>query len=100
VRGACYNDMRVKPLVAAAIVTVIMFYAHRLLQLQYYRHCKSDLIRVVLFNQSAMCVHIANVLQVVEVAYHQVIKQITAQMLGSLNGGGVLLGNLGGGAFA
>lgn len=92
--------MRIKPLLAAAIVTIIMFYAHRLLQLQYFRHCKSDLIRVVLFNQSAMCVQIANVLQVVEVAYHQVIKQITAQVLGSLNGGGIFMGHFGGPAFA
>lgn len=80
--------MRVKPMVAALVVTVVMFYAHRMLQLQYYRHCKADLIRVVLFNQSAMCVHIANILQVVEVAYHQVIKQITSQVIGLLDGSG------------
>ena len=89
--------MRVKPMVAALVVTVVMFYAHRMLQLQYYRHCKADLIRVVLFNQSAMCVHIANILQVVEVAYHQVIKQITSQVIGLLDGSGGMGGGMGGG---
>ena len=93
-----------RPIVSAILVTVALYYAHRLLQLQYYRHCKADLIRVVLFNQSAMCTHIANVLQVVEVAYHQVVKHVTLCVLTALSGdtgalglatgGGGLLGGL------
>jgi hypothetical protein len=79
--------MRVRSVLSAVLVTLILYYAHRLLQLQYYRRCKADLIRVVLFNQSTMCTHIANVLQLVEMAYQQVVKQATAQVLAALGAG-------------
>jgi hypothetical protein len=89
--------MRTRSILSAVLVTLILYYAHRLLQLQYYRRCKADLIRVVLFNQSTMCTHIANVLQLVEVAYHQVVKQVTAQVLNALGGGNMdgIFGNIG-----
>lgn len=78
----------VRPLLSAAIFTCALYLVHRLLQLQYYRHCKADLIRVVLFNQSVMCTHIDNILKVVEVAYHQVVKQATSHILASLGATG------------
>lgn len=81
--------MHVKPVAATFLLAVILYYAHRLLQLQHYRYCKSDLIRVVLFDQSAMCVHITNVLHIVEVASQQVVRQVTSHVLNSINGGTV-----------
>ena len=78
--------MRLKPAVIVVTLACFMYYAHRFLQLQYFRHCKADLIRIVLFDKSPMCVHISNALQLVEVAYHQVIKQITTQIVASLGG--------------
>lgn len=77
-----------KPALVTAVVTFTLYFVHRLLQLQYYRHCKADLIRVVLFHQSPMCTHISSVINVVEVAYHQVIKNVMTQVMNSLNGGG------------
>jgi hypothetical protein len=86
-----------KPMVMTAIVTFTLYFAHRLLQLHYYRHCKADLIRVVLFHQSPMCTHISSVINVVEVAYHQVIKNVMTQVMASLSGGSNgLLGHLAG----
>ena len=81
------------------VLSIILYYAHRLLQLHYYRHCKSDLFRVVLFEQSVMCVHITNVLNLVEVACHQAVKQITAHVLNTLNGGGGVAVSFLGNAF-
>ncbi len=82
--------MRVKSVVSIVLVTLILYYAHRLLQLQYYRRCKADLIRVILFNQSTMCTYIANVLQLVEVAYNQVVRHLAAHVLGVLGAGGAI----------
>jgi hypothetical protein len=89
------NGPVIKPFLLTAIVTFTLYFAHRLLQLQYYRHCRADLIRVVLFNQSPMCTHISSVINVVEVAYHQVIKNVMTQVMASLNGvGNGLIGQL------
>ena len=89
------NGLVLKPFIVTAIVTFTLYFAHRLLQLQYYRHCRADLIRVVLFNQSPMCTHISSVINVVEVAYHQVIKNVMTQVMASLNGvGNGLIGQL------
>jgi hypothetical protein len=68
--------------------TIALFMVHRLLQQQYYTQCKADLIRVVFYDESAMCVHIAQVLKVVELAYQQVVKQVMASVLDVLSGGG------------
>ncbi len=78
----------------AAVAAFMLYWAHRVLQLQYHRHCKADLIRVVLFNQSVMCSHIAGILNLVELACNQAVKHLTAHVLGTLNvvAGGALLG--------
>jgi hypothetical protein len=72
----------------AVCATIALFIVHRLLQQQYYTQCKADLIRVVFYDQSAMCVHISQILQVVEVAYQQVVKQVMSSVLDVLSGGG------------
>ena len=83
-----------RTLLTAVVAAFMLYWAHRVLQLQYHRHCKADLIRVVLFNQSVMCSHIAGVLNLVELACNQAVKQVTAHVLGTLNvvAGGALLG--------
>ncbi len=72
------------------VFTFVLYWAHRLLQLQHYRHCRADLFRVVLYSQSTMCTHVANVLNLVELVYQQALKLLTAQALGMLGGGGVM----------
>ena len=81
---------RVRAVAATLAFTFVLYHAHRILQLQYYRHCKSDLFRVVMFHQSTMCTQVSGVLQVVEIAYHQVFKQITSHVLSFLTGGAPL----------
>ena len=75
-----------RTVMTAVLVPAFVYYAHRLLQLQYYRHCKADLIRVVLFRDSVVCTHASSALQLVEVAYNQLVRHLLAQALGSLRG--------------
>jgi len=77
-----------------------MYWAHRALQQQYHRHCKADLIRVVLFNQSVMCTHVASILQVVEVASNHAVRLVTSHVLALLHGAVVGSAGPGGGAGA
>lgn len=77
-----------KSVLAALCATVALYTVHRQLQQQYYRQCKADLIRVVLYEQSAVCTHMARILQLVELAYHQVVKQVTSSVLDALSGAG------------
>lgn len=79
-----------KSVVSVLFATLCMYVMHRVLQDQYHQHCRADLIRVLFFNQSAMCTHIADVLHVVELAYQQVVKHVTAQVITSLSGGSSL----------
>jgi hypothetical protein len=74
-----------RPLLTALAAAFLMYWTHRALQLQYHRHCKADLIRVVLFNQSTMCSHIASVLQLVELACNHAVRLVTGHVVGMLN---------------
>lgn len=71
----------VRTLGLAVLVTCAFYYAHRAIQFQYYVACKADLLRVVMFNESAMCTHMAGVLKVIEVAYHQAARHVTNQLI-------------------
>jgi hypothetical protein len=73
-----------RPILSALLVAVVMYWAHRVLQLQHHRHCKADLIRVVLFNQSVMCAQISNVLSIVEATSNQAVRHVAAHVLGVL----------------
>jgi hypothetical protein len=77
---------RAKQVVVALALGVVLYFSHRLLQMQHHRHCKSDLFRIVMFDQSPVCVHMTNVLNLVEVACHHAAKLITAQVLNTLSG--------------
>lgn len=88
----------IRPFLTALAAIILMYWAHRSLQDQYHRRCKADLIRVVLFNQSTLCSHISGVLQIVEIACDQAMKQLTGHVIGVLSGG--LLAAGAGGAAA
>jgi hypothetical protein len=53
-----------------------MFYFHMYLQEEYYRRCKSNVIRIVLFKQSYMCTHLAAMLNFIESTYIFGIKRV------------------------
>lgn len=71
----------VNSIAATAILAIVMYYAHRMLQLQYYRYCRSDLIRVIFFHQSPICTHVTTVLNIVESAGNQVVKHVMDNVL-------------------
>lgn len=52
--------------------------------MQYFRHCNRDLFRIVMFDQSAVCVNVVNILNVIEVACNQVVKHAATYILGTL----------------
>ena len=92
--------IRGRPAATAALAAIIIYWAHCVLRMQYHRHCKADLIRVVFMGQSNVCSHIANVLHIVEVAVDQAIKHVTAHMLTALRamfGAGAAAAGCGGG---
>ena len=77
--------MRVRAAAALLLVTLCLYNAHWLLQLQHQRHCRADLIRAVFFNQSAMCVYTSNLLTAIEGAYSLLLKQAVSYALGVMS---------------
>ncbi len=73
--------MYINSFVSTILVVIVLYYSHRMLQLQFYRYCKLDLFRLLLFNQSPMCIHANNILNFVETAGGHVIKHVMNQML-------------------
>lgn len=57
------------------------YYIHMYLQYQYYQRCKSNVFRVVLFKESHMCTHLANVLNVIENTYFVGMKRFIDAIL-------------------
>lgn len=84
----------VRPLVVAAFAAAALYWGHRILQLQHHKHCRADIIRIVLYNQSMMCTHIASILNLVEMACTHTVKHLTSHILTILNivAGGALFG--------
>jgi hypothetical protein len=81
------SNISAKTVCSILLFMFVLYWAHRMLQLQHYRHCRADLFRVVLFSQSSMCTHIATLLHVVEMMYRRAIKLLATQALGTLGGG-------------
>ena len=88
-----FAPFKPRTLVSVVLFSYVLYWGHRFLQLQHYRHCRADLFRVVLFSQSTLCTHMGAVLQLVEFVYHQTIRLIASQALGVL-GGGIGLGDM------
>jgi hypothetical protein len=76
--------MFINSIVSTIILAIIVYYTHRILQLQYYHYCKSDLIRVIFFNQSPICMHITNILSIVETAGGQVVRRIMDNIISGI----------------
>jgi len=66
---------------STVIIAMVMYFSHRLLQLQYYRYCRSDLIRIIFFNQSPICMHVTSILSIVETAGNHVVKHVMDSVL-------------------
>jgi len=87
---------RLYTVIATLILSMVMYYAHRMLQLQYYHHCRSDLFRILFFHQSPICMHVTNILNIVETAGNQLVKYMMDRVLHN----GLLLGGIAGGEAA
>ena len=72
------------------VATFVMYHLHRQLQLQYHNTCRADLLRVMLYQNSSVCTHMSNLLQVVEVAYLHAVKQVVSHAMLYLSGGGFM----------
>lgn len=86
---------RLYTIISTIILSMVMYYAHRMLQLQYYHHCRSDLFRILFFHQSPICMHVTNILNIVETAGNQLVKYMMDRVLQN----GLLLGGIGGEAM-
>jgi hypothetical protein len=51
---------------ATVAVLAVVFYMHKIVQYFYYRECKSNLLRVLFFDQAPMCTYMAKFLNVLE----------------------------------
>ena len=74
-----------RPVVTLMATIFMMYWAHRMLQLQYHRHCKADIVRIMLFNQSTMCMHISGLLNVVEYACNHAVHVIASRVIDTLS---------------
>ncbi len=73
VRG---DDMRINAqCVGVVLFALIMIYwSHRSLRAQYFRHCNRDLFRTVMFDQSFICHNVNGILNVLEITCRQAFK--------------------------
>lgn len=60
---------------------VCVWFCHTALQQQYQRHCRSNLLRVVLFGNSSLCVHMQAVLTQVEAASSALLPSLLTTVL-------------------
>ncbi|PNH01397.1 putative cytosol aminopeptidase [Tetrabaena socialis] len=63
---------------------------------EYFRRCKSNVIRVILFKQSHMCTHLLNVLNLIENTYFVGMKRIVDSVLLPMYNAGLTLNGLSG----
>ena len=81
-----FNIFGYKTSIKYISVTVVFFtttfYFHMFLQNEYYKHCKSNVFRVVLFNESYMCTHMANILNLIENSYIISVKRFVHTAFG------------------
>jgi uncharacterized membrane protein YwzB len=71
-------------LVVAMIAVCLVYWSHRALRMQYFKHCNRDLIRIVMFDQSVVCSNVYNILNILEVACSQAIKNAALYVLGMI----------------
>jgi hypothetical protein len=83
--------IRAKPCMAAVAMLAVMYWSHRALRGQYHRQCNSDLIRVVFFHQSPLCVNLSGMLVIVEAATRQVFAFIAVNVWSALGSAGIAM---------
>jgi len=71
----------INSVVSSLFLAVVMYYAHRMLQLHHYRYCRRDLIRIIFYDQSLMCTHITRILKIVEEAGNHVVKHLMSHVI-------------------
>lgn len=68
----------------AMAAVCLVYWSHRALRMQYFKHCNRDLIRIVMFDQSVVCSNVYNILNILEVACSQAIKNAALYVLGMM----------------
>lgn len=58
-----------------------LWVAHLCLQQQYYRHCQSNLLRVILFGNSSMCTSMRSLLSQIEAASAALMPSVLGRLL-------------------
>jgi hypothetical protein len=66
------------------LATCMVYWSHRALRMQYFKHCNRDLIRVVMFDQSVICTNVSSILNIMEIACSQAIKNGAMYLMGAL----------------
>jgi predicted nucleic acid-binding Zn finger protein len=75
--GAFLN--RTGTVIVSVALVVLVYLGHAYLQQQYYTHCSSNLLKVVLLQRSDMCIQLHTFLKALEsVCSNNVINIITA----------------------
>lgn len=58
-----------------------MFIVHFIVQYQYYAYCRSNLLQIMLFQQSAMCTHMGHFVNLVELAYRRMFTHLAGRII-------------------
>lgn len=66
------------------LAAVSMYWAHRALRMQYFRHCNRDLFRVIMFDKSTVCSHVATLLNLLEGSCNQAMKYAANYLITAL----------------
>jgi hypothetical protein len=71
---------RSRYLVFSFLYLLVSYMLHWWLQLQYYKHCRSNVLRVLLFKRSDMCVILSGVINTIEGNYATLLHYGMGQM--------------------
>lgn len=55
---------------------VVAYFAHRKLQYSYYKHCRSDIMHVIFFSSSDLCMVMKSVIDIIEGHYFELIRPL------------------------
>ena len=63
-----------------ALVTFLIFSGHMVLSQQFHKHCRSNLLKVLLYGKSDMCVVMSFILNDTETLFKSVISQSVVKL--------------------
>ena len=78
------NSIARRSILLAVVAALMLYWTHRALRMQHFRHCNRDLLRVVMFDQSAICTNVTSVLRVIEMSCSQIVRHAVTYMIGLL----------------